>query len=192
MSRASRPRWKHVVWELIKASKRRDDYREPRMPCPPRKRCWNYVHRLTTFSTLFINFSRLRVDFRGKRSPSKRILSRKSYPLVVRPGPSLLLPREVGVEVVLITPMLRPPPPPTSSDLCFPSSALHPPSFILHPLQSSTYRVSSFLLLFVSFVLRVSLLLDPGVSPTKQRNLLRDLSTGRSERFAAKFYDWSE
>lgn len=48
--------------------------------------------------------------------------------------------------VVLITPTLRPPPPPTCSDLCFPSSVLHPPSFILRPSTPPTANLSSFVL----------------------------------------------
>lgn len=109
--------------------------------------------------------------------------------LLARPGSSLLLPREVGVEVVLITPMLRPPPPPTSSDLCFPSSALHPPSFILHPLQSSTYRVSSSLLLFVSFVLHISLLLLDPSDGTSYEIYLRG---GPRDSLPNFTFDWSE
>lgn len=63
-----------------------------------------------------------RINKSWRSSPKNPVLPAPvpAFPILVP------LPWELGVEVVLITPMLRPPPPPTSSDLCFPSSAPHP------------------------------------------------------------------
>lgn len=63
-----------------------------------------------------------RINKSWRSSPKNPVLPAPvpAFPILVP------LPWELGVEVVLITPMLRPSPPPTSSDLCFPSSAPHP------------------------------------------------------------------
>ena len=157
------------------------------MPCPPRKTLLELCTPVNNFLDVYSLTSR------GWESTSvgNGVRRRGSFPenrtLLVRPGPSLLLPREVGVEVVLITPMLRPPPPPTSSDLCFPSSALHPPLScnLFNPAPTAFHL--PFCSSFASSCMYPFCFLIPA-----KRHLSRDLSTGRYERFTAKFYNWSE